>query len=62
MNGNVSTCAVALLTREVSAATLNTFSQDGKVGVLTLNPPDLFYFNSPQKLNYRRQMSCVKQF
>lgn len=62
MNGNVSTCAVALLTQEVSATTLNTFSQDGEVGVLTLKPPTCFILTSPKKLNYRRHMSCVQRF
>lgn len=51
MNGNVSACAVAPLTQEVSAATLNTFSQDGEVGVLTLNPPTCFILTPPKKLN-----------
>lgn len=59
MNGNVSTCAVALLTQEVSAATINTFAQDEKVGVLTLNTPTCFISTPSKKLNHRLHMSYV---
>lgn len=48
MNGNVSICAVAPLTQEVSAATLNTFAQDAEVGVFTLNPPTCFISPPPK--------------